>query len=63
MSRVEILRCDFIRVRAEADERAYGVQLAEARERKLQDAFDRATRSEAMLKERVREWEDFHEES
>ena len=59
MSWVEILRCDLTRRRAEADERIFDINLAEAREREVLDA----SWSEVLLKERVREWEDFHEES
>ena len=60
--RVDILRGDLIRVRAEADEWMALLQNAEARERKLQYALDKAGRAEHMLRDRVREWEDFHEE-
>ena len=63
MGRVEISRGDLIRARAEAGERVAGVHMAEVRERKLQDALERATQSEATLRERVRLWEGFREES
>ena len=42
-SRIDLLRLDVVRIRAEADDRSIGFTLAEAHERKPQDALQRAS--------------------
>ena len=56
---VEAWRGDRLRARAEADEGVATIQGAEARDKKLQYALDKARRSESMLRDRIREWEAF----
>ena len=56
---VEAWRGDRLRARAEADEGVATIQGAEARDKKLQYALDKARRSESMLRDRIRDWEAF----